>query len=98
METDEELRAWLTLVRAPGLGGAGIRALVRQAGSARSACVGIREYREGVAAAALEWIGHPDQARLDADLAWLAEPGHRLLLFEDADFPPQLETIAQPPA
>jgi DNA processing protein len=98
METDEELRAWLTLVRAPGLGGAGIRTLVRQAGSARAACAGIRKHREAIGPAALEWIAHPDPARLDADLAWLAQPGHHLLRCDDADFPPQLETIPQPPA
>lgn len=99
-EIGEELRAWLTLVRAPGLGGAGIRALLRAAGSARAARAEIRRYREaaGLAPAALEWIGHPDAARLDADLAWLALPGHRLLRCDEADFPPQLETIAQPPA
>ena len=98
METDEELRAWLTLVRTPGLGGTGIRALLGRAGSARAACAGIRNYREGIGAAALEWIGHPDEARLDGDLGWLAQPGHRLLRCDEADFPPQLETIPQPPA
>ena len=100
METDDELRAWLTLVRAPGLGGVGIRALLDRAGSARAACVDIRRYRDtaGLSPVALEWIGHPDEARLDADLAWLAMPRHRLLRFDEADFPPQLETIPQPPA
>ncbi|MGH8216395.1 MAG: DNA-processing protein DprA [Rhodanobacteraceae bacterium] len=100
MNADEELRAWLTLMRAPGVGGAGIRALLRQAGSALAACAGIRRYG-GIAAvgsAAMDWIGHPDGARLDADLAWLAQPGHRLLRCNEADFPPQLETIPQPPA
>lgn len=37
-------------------------------------------------------------ARLELDLAWLALPGHRLLRCDEADFPPQLETIPQPPA
>jgi DNA processing protein len=45
----------------------------------------------------LEWIAHPGAARLDADLAWLAQPNHRLLRCDEADFPPQLETIPQPP-
>ena len=100
MGKDEELRAWLTLVRAPGLGGVGIRALLDRAGSACSACADIRRYRDmaSLSPAALEWIGHPDEARLDADFAWLAMPHHRLLRFDEADFPPQLETIPQPPA
>jgi DNA processing protein len=43
-------------------------------------------------------LRQPDVARLAADLAWLAVPGHRLLRCTDADFPPQLEHIPQPPA
>lgn len=97
---DDELLAWLTLLRAPGVGPAGLRTLVQQAGSARAACGGIRTLRQiaGLDHAALAWIERPDRARLDADLAWLAQPQHRLLRFDEADFPPQLETIPQPPA
>ena len=100
MHDDEDSRAWLTLMRAPGLGGVGIRALLQQAGSARAACAGIRKWRKlaGLDQAALDWIAHPDAARLDDDLAWLAAPRHRLLRCDEADFPPQLETIPQPPA
>jgi DNA processing protein len=100
MTDDDELLAWLTLLRAPGLGGAGLRALLQRAGSARAICHDARKLRAsaGLEQAALEWIAHPDAVRLDADLAWLAQPGHRLLRCEEADFPPQLETIPQPPA
>jgi DNA processing protein len=97
MTDDDELLAWLTLLRAPGLGGAGLRALLQRAGTART--IG-RDARRlpGLEPAALEWIAHPDTARLDADLGWLAQPSHRLLRCDEADFPPQLETIPQPPA
>lgn len=100
MRDDEGLRAWLTLLRAPGLGGAGIRDLLEQAGSASAACRGIRKFRgaQGLDQAALDWIEQPDHARLDADMTWLAAAGHRLLRCNEEDFPPQLETIAQPPA
>lgn len=96
----DELSAWLTLLRAPGLGGVGLRGLLQQAGSAQAACAGIRRFRQqaGLEPAALEWIEHPDRARLDADLAWLAEPGHRLLRCDEVDFPPQLENLAGAPA
>lgn len=96
---DEELTGWLTLLRAPGLGAAGMRALIEQAGSARAACVGIRglRARAGLDPPVVDWIERPDRARLDADLAWLAQPGHRLLRCTDADYPPQLEAVAQPP-
>ena len=100
MTNDDELLAWLTLLRAPGLGGAGLRALLQRAGSARAICRDARRLRAsgGLEQAGLDWIAHPDVARLDADLAWLAQPGHRLLRCDEADFPPQLETIPQPPA
>ena len=47
---------------------------------------------------ALDWIDAPDAARLDADLAWLAQADHHLLRCTDPDFPPQLTEIPQPPA
>lgn len=100
MHDQDETLAWLTLLRAPGLGATGLRALLAAAGSMQSACADIRLYRQqaGLEQAALEWIAHPDRAVLDADLAWLAAPGQRLLRCDEADFPPQLETIVQPPA
>jgi DNA processing protein len=97
MADDDELLAWLVLLRAPGLGGVGLRALLRRAGSARAVRRDARR-SSGLEPAALEWIAHPDAARLDADLAWLTQSGHRLLRCDEADFPPQLETIPQPPA
>ncbi|MGN6788075.1 MAG: DNA-processing protein DprA [Rhodanobacteraceae bacterium] len=100
MHDEDELLAWLILLRAPGLGAAGMRALRQQAGSARAACRDIRRLRHvaDLDQASLEWIGRPDAARLDADLAWLAQPNHRLLRYLEADFPPQLDVIPQPPA
>lgn len=100
MHHDDELRAWLTLLRAPGLGAAGLRALLQQAGSAAAICRDIRRLRgaAGLDRAALGWIERPDAARLEGDLAWLARPGHRLLRCNEEDFPPQLETTPSPPA
>ncbi len=97
---DDELRAWLTLLRAPGVGGVAVRALLTRAGSARAACRDIRRLaRElGLGEAARAWIEHPDAALLDADRAWLDAPAHRLLRCDEADFPPQLAAVAQPPA
>ena len=92
MSDNDELLAWLTLLRAPGLGGAGLRALLQRAGTARAICRDPRSLRAsaGLDQTALEWMADPDTARLDADLAWLAQPGHRLLRCDEADFPPQL--------
>ncbi len=40
----------------------------------------------------------PDARRVDADLAWLAQPGHRLLAWRDADYPAMLRCAPAPPA
>ncbi|MEO7149751.1 MAG: DNA-processing protein DprA [Rhodanobacteraceae bacterium] len=99
METDD-IRAWLDLLRAPGIGPAMLRALIESAGSAHAACAQARRLRNDLALGhdALAWIESPDAALIDADLAWLDHPNHRLLRFIDADFPPQLAQIPQPPA
>lgn len=96
----DELRAWVTLLRAPGLGSVGLRALLGEAGSARAACAGIRKWQQLVPLerTALDWIERPDPARIEADLEWLSQPRHRLLVWTEDDFPPQLESIGQPPA
>lgn len=100
MQDQDEIRAWLTLLRTPGLGAAGLRALRQQAGSARAACADIHRFRQqaGLDPVALEWIAHPDPGLLDADLSWLAGSNHRLMRFDEPDFPPQLDSIASPPA
>ena len=95
----DELRDWLLVLRTPGLGPGGLRE--RLAASDGRIDTVLRQLRRATAAlgeAAGHWLEQPDEARLDADLAWLAMPGHRLLRCTDADFPPQLEQIAQPPA
>lgn len=97
---DDDLRSWLTLLRAPGVGAAGTRRLLERAGSAQAACASARRLRGDCALndEALDWIDAPDAARLDADLAWLAQADHHLLRCTDPDFPPQLTEIPQPPA
>jgi len=100
MEINDELRAWLTLLRAPAIGPAAARALLTRTGSAQAACSAARQLRVecGLSAAALDWIEAPEDTRIEADLAWLAQPHHHLLRFADPDFPPQLAEIPQPPA
>lgn len=99
MDDTAELRAWLTLLRAPGFGPVAVRAAVSRVGSARAALTASAVLRELVPGdAARQWFAAPDAVRIEADLAWLAEPGRRLLRFTEADFPPQLEHIDHPPA
>ena len=96
---DDDLRAWLTALRTPGLGPGGLRQwLDRAGGDIHAALVLLRRDGATLDPNARAWLERPDEARLAQDLAWLATPGHRLLRCTDADFPPQLEHIPQPPA
>lgn len=93
------LRDWLIALRTPGLGSVGLRErLAATQGNIGEALAQLRRHASSLDARAPAWLEQPDEARIAADLAWLAQPGHRLLRFTDADFPPQLETIPQPPA
>lgn len=99
MSDTDALHAWLTLLRTPGVGPAWLRErLAAEGGDIHAVLDGLRRAPASLDPAARGWLGRPDTARLAADLAWLAAPGHRLLCCTDADFPPLLEHIAQPPA
>ncbi len=97
MSEHDELYAWLTLLRAPRLGPAALRACLHDAGDVHGALARARAERR-LGAATRTWLRSPDSRLLEQDLAWLAVPGHRLLRCDEADFPPQLERIANPPA
>jgi len=99
MDDITDTRAWLLALRTPGLGPGGLRRHLDASGGDIHTV--LRRLRRPCAAlddGARAWLAAPDEARLDADLAWLAQPGHRLLCCTDADFPPPLAHIPQPPA
>jgi len=93
--TAEATRAWLTLLRAPGVGPASIRSLLVRHGSIVDAC---RHARREAGGEAHTWLAAPDSARLDADEAWLAAADHHLLTCDSDDFPVLLRDIASAPA
>lgn len=97
MSEHEDLRAWLTLMRAPRVGSATLRTWLAQAGNIHRA-LALAQREKRLSAAARQWLRSPDETILKSDLAWLDVPGHRLLRCDEADFPPQLETLADPPA
>jgi len=99
MDDPDEMRDWLIALRTPGLGPGGLRERLDAAGGdIRAVLAQLRRGAARLDEPARIWLARPDEARLDADLAWLAKPGHRLLRCTEADFPPQLEHIPQPPA
>lgn len=95
----DQQRTWMIALRTPGLGPGGLRERLRTAGGDIEAVLTqLRRQPGALGDDARSWLTRPDEARLQADLAWLAMPGHRLLCCDEADFPPQLENIPQPPA
>ncbi|WP_424682319.1 DNA-processing protein DprA [Frateuria sp. YIM B11624] len=99
MTDTDALRAWLILLRTPGLGWATLRErLAAGKGDVLAVLDGLQRSPERLGEDARAWLRRPDETRLAEDFAWLAAPGHRLLCCTDADFPPLLEHIAQPPA
>jgi DNA processing protein len=99
MNEHDELRHWLIALRTPGLGPVGLRERLAAAqGHIGEVLDQLRRHAAALDPRAPAWLQQPDETQLAADRAWLATPGHRLLRYTDADFPPQLETIAQPPA
>ena len=99
-EDEQELVAWLALMRAPGVGSTALRRLVEHFGSARSA-LGTRRTQ-------LQGLGLPQNvidgvlaARAEdatPDLEWLASPGHHALTLDDPRYPARLRQIEGPPA
>ena len=99
MNDKDELRAWMLALRTPGLGPAGLRERLDAAkGDIGQVLARMRAEAAPPGGQARAWLEQPDEERLAADMAWLAEPGHRLLRYTEADFPPQLENIPLPPA
>lgn len=99
MDDNDELRAWLVALRTPGLGPGGLREQLDAAGGdIHAALARLKVHAASLGEPAQTWLRQPDEPQLAADLAWLAAPGHRLLRCTEADFPPQLEHIPQPPA
>jgi DNA processing protein len=93
----EEVRAWLALLRAPGLGGSGIRDLLARYGTASAAAAGATRDR-AVAEGARTWLAAPDAAALAADMAWLDAPDHHLLVCSGEDYPSLMRDVPGAPA
>lgn len=100
MASPAETRAWLRLVRAPGLGAERLRGLVERHGSAEAALAAALSGRAGIElpAPTTAALRNADAAPVEADLAWLAGPDHHLVTWLDADYPALLREAPRPPA
>ena len=97
---DDERRCWAAVARAPCLHVDHLRPALAQAGSVLALW---RERVEqlralGLPPAASALFAEPPEALLDADLAFAARSGTRLLPYTDADYPAQLLQVPAAPA
>jgi DNA processing protein len=94
-----DARALLTLLRS-GAPAAAVRTLLENFGNPSSALAAGRAAWRALAIRVESMLAleRPDELRLDADLAWLDQPGHHLIGWHSADYPALLRTGMHPPA
>ncbi len=93
----DETRAWLTLLRAPGLGPVGLRELLGRHASAAAIMARARG-ESRIPEAARAWLAAPDTAAIEQDLAWLEHANHHLLTWAGQDYPSLLRNVPGAPA
>jgi len=94
-----DLASWLRLSFVPGLGPARQRTLLAAFGLPERLFAASRTAIASVVGAKLAdaLLATPDAARIEATLAWAAEPGNHLVTLADAAYPRALLDIADPP-
>jgi DNA processing protein len=92
-------RARAVLARTPALEAGQLRELLHAAGGEPERALGARvTQRLALPRAAQEFLAAPDDAAIDADLAWLEANGARIVLSTDTDYPPLLLQSGGAPA
>lgn len=96
--TENDLRSWLTLLRA-NVARPKLRAALEACGTAAAIidAPGRLRARLNFSDAAWQWLEAPDAAQLDADCEWLARDDCHLVVSGDPLYPPLLDEIADPP-
>lgn len=89
----------MALLRAPGIGPARFARICEHFGSASAAFAADRGAwaQLELPPAALDYLGAPDWAGVEQDLAWTKQPSNHLLTLQDAHYPPLLRQIPYPP-
>jgi DNA processing protein len=92
-------RARAVFARTPALEARQLHDLLDAAGGEPERALGARAtQRVELPAAALQFLASPDEAAIDADLAWLAVSGVRIVLADDPEYPPVLRQMVGAPA
>lgn len=98
-ETEQDLRHWLALLRADAIGPAGALRLLDHFGTPAAIFAGAPAdwHAAGISPALHAGLASPDWAGVEADLAWLAQPGRSLVTLHDPAYPARLRSIAHAP-
>jgi len=100
MAIDDDLAGWLRLTLTPGVGLHSQRKLLTAFGLPGEVfAAGHAAWRDVVGGPTAERLlaGVPDPAAIEAAIAWSTTPGQRILTLADADYPPTLLEIPDPP-
>ncbi len=89
-----ELRCWLALARAPGLGPATLNGPVLESSSVEQL---FAQPPADIPTSLRKFLHQPDWDAADRDLDWLQESGCKLLPLTSPSYPDLLKTIANPP-
>ncbi|HYX73076.1 MAG TPA: DNA-processing protein DprA [Steroidobacteraceae bacterium] len=95
----ETSRARAVLARTPALDAGQLRELLAAAGGEPERALGARvTQRLELPSAAQQFLASPDEAAVDADLAWLTSSGAHIVLASDPEYPPLLQQMPGAPA
>jgi DNA processing protein len=99
MEIDARVEAWASLHLLPGVSARVLAGLLKALGGPEevqgASRASLAKLVPAELASAIE--RGPDPALLERTLSWIAEPGHALVAWDDADYPSALLTISDPP-
>ncbi|MDE2234471.1 MAG: DNA-processing protein DprA [Gammaproteobacteria bacterium] len=93
----QEANYWLALIRTPGLGVAGLPALLARCGSLAGIFTASSHKLSGLAENTRQWLENPDWDTVAQDLRWLEDTGVHMLACTDPAYPPLLRQISDPP-
>ncbi len=96
---NQEVVHWLRLIRAKGISPIKLREMLSIFGHpAQIICAEPEQLsRIGLSQSTIDSINAPDWDAIEADLAWVNEPGNHFISYLDPEYPVLLRQIADPP-
>jgi DNA processing protein len=94
-----DITDWLILYHAPGVGAVTFVRLLDQFGDVREILRTSNRCLQatGLNPETIAYLRQPDRKQIDCDLAWIDQPGNRLITCRDPAYPPLLLQIPDPP-